>query len=263
MIRLICIDVDGTLVGTQGTVLPAVWAAADAARARGIRLCLCSGRPAFGTTRDYAERLDPDGWHAFQNGASVVHLPTGDSRSEAIPPETIAMLVARTRRDPRILELYTDTDYAVESTAERARQHAALLGLPFSPRPFASLTRPVVRAQWLLTQAETAILDEPHPGLLLLPSTSPIMPEIIFANMTRAGVDKGSAVRTVAAAYGIPLAEVMMVGDGANDTPALRTVGYPVAMANAEPEVRAAARMHVGHVDAGGLTEALRFALTA
>jgi hydroxymethylpyrimidine pyrophosphatase-like HAD family hydrolase len=71
VIRLVCIDVDGTLLGTGG-VLPRVWAAIDRARAAGLRLALCSGRPAFGNTRALAERVEPRGWHVFQNGASIL-----------------------------------------------------------------------------------------------------------------------------------------------------------------------------------------------
>ncbi len=264
MIQLVCIDVDGTLVGSSGDVLPEVWAAAKRAREHGLHLAICSGRPAFGNTRDWATRLDPDGWHVFQNGASVLHLGTGQSLSQQIRPETVVYLVSRSRKTGRILELYTDETYAVESTAPRAREHAGLLGVPFATRPFASLGKPIVRAQWLLTRDETeAVLREPHPGLELSPSTSPVMPHTTFMNMTREGVNKATAVKAVADAYGIPMSAVMLVGDGHNDVAAMRQVGFPVAMANAEPEVRQLARHEVGHVDEAGLAEALELALVA
>lgn len=147
MVGLVCIDVDGTLVGTGGVVHERVWAAAERVRARGIRLAVCSGRPAFGLARGYAERLDGDAWHVFQNGASVVHLPSGDSRSRPLPSDAVAELVARSRATGRPLELYTDTDYAVESKAPRAPRHAALLGVPYRPRDFGSLDGAVVRGQ--------------------------------------------------------------------------------------------------------------------
>lgn len=263
MIGLICIDVDGTLVGTGGVVHERVWAAAERVRARGIRLAVCSGRPAFGLARGYAERLDGDAWHVFQNGASVVHLPSGESRSVPLAPEGVEWLVERARVTGRPLELYADTDYAVESTAPRAAQHAALLGVPFRPRPFASLDGTVVRAQWLLSRAEAEVaLDEAgHPSLHRALSTSPVMPDTGFVNVTPAGVDKASAVRMVAEGYGVPLERVMMVGDAPNDLGVLREVGFPVAMDNAEDEVHAVARHRVGHVDDGGLAEAFELAL--
>ena len=262
MVRLICIDVDGTLVGSSGGVLPEVWDAAARARAAGIRLAICSGRPAFGATREYAACLDADGWHVFQNGASVVHLPSGESRSTPLPPESVAMLVTRARKRGRVLELYSDTEYAVESDSDRARRHAELLGVPFERRPFASLRGTVVRAQWLVAPDDLdALRAEAHPGLNVSPSTSPVMPDTVFVNLTLAGVDKAHAVRAVAEAYGFALGEVMVVGDGHNDATAMAAVGYPVAMANADDAARAAARIHVGHVDENGLVEAIDLAI--
>lgn len=262
MIRLVCVDVDGTLVGSTGEVHAEVWAAAERVRAAGVRLAICSGRPAFGVTGEYARRLDPSGWHIFQNGASVVHLPTHRSRSARVPDETVAMLVDRARAHGRLLELYGDDDYATESDSDRSRAHAALLGVPFRARPFESLGQPVVRALWLLRPDETeAVLAEPHPGLELAPSTSPVMPGTVFVNMTPVGATKGTAVRTVAEADGIALADVMFVGDGWNDAEPMGIVGHPVAMANADPAALAAARHVVGHVDDAGLVEALAMAL--
>jgi len=264
VIRLVCIDVDGTLVGSSGTVLPQIWDAVDRLRSKGVRLAICSGRPAFGRAREYAARMDAQGWHVFQNGASVLHLATGESLSATLPLEAVARLVDRSRETQRVLELYSDAEYAVESHGRFAREHAGLLGVPFAPRPFDSLTGAVVRAQWMVPHDETdTVLSEPHPGLDAMASSSPVMPDTTFVNFTRAGVGKASGVRSVAEGYGFALAQVMFVGDSGNDVAAMREVGMPVAMGNAEPDVTDVARMHVGHVDDGGLAEALTFALTA
>jgi hydroxymethylpyrimidine pyrophosphatase-like HAD family hydrolase len=83
------------------------------------------------------------------------------------------------------------------------------------------------------------------------------MPGVQFVGITRAGVSKASALETISAEYGVSLHEAMYVGDSGNDLSALNAVGHPVAMANAEAAVLEAARRTVGHVDAGGLAEAL------
>jgi Cof subfamily protein (haloacid dehalogenase superfamily) len=262
VIGLICIDVDGTLVGTSNSVLPVVWAAAERARRAGIRLAICSGRPGFGNTAEYATRLDADGWHVFQNGASVVHLPDGKSLSARLAPEIVGHLTARARHTGRTLELYADDEYVFEPASDLARQHAGLLGVSFRPRSFESLSGSIVRAQWVVTHAEAqVVMREPHPGLEMSSSTSPVMPEATFVNLTPAGVSKASAVRTVAGAYGLPLEKVMFVGDAHNDAGAMRLVGFPVAMGNADPDVRQLARRQVAHVDEGGLAEAFEIAL--
>jgi Cof subfamily protein (haloacid dehalogenase superfamily) len=262
VVTLICIDVDGTLVGTAGRIAARVWPAVDAVARAGIHVALCSGRPAFGFTRKYAERVAPDGWHVFQNGASIARVSTNESRSAALSPESVQDLTARARRTGRILELYGDHTYVVESSSERAARHAEFLGVPFAPRSLDTVDWPVVRAQWLVPLDEiAAVMNEPHDGFEVAPSTSPLMPDTNFVNLTPAGVDKASGLRVLAEIYGCSLADVMYVGDGLNDLSAMRLVGFPVAMGNAAAEVKRAARYHVGDVDAGSVADALALAM--
>jgi HAD superfamily hydrolase (TIGR01484 family) len=278
-IRLIGIDVDGTLVGTGGFIHPGVWEAAKRACERGIHLALCSGRPAFGLALEYARRLEAGGWHIFQNGASIVNLATTQSpplgvpsltarslaarsRSVPIPVSWVRTLIEQARQNHETLELYSDTTYVAESTSDWAREHADLLGIAFEPRHFESLTQPIVRAQWLLSptlaKQFTAI---PHPGLEVAQSSSPLMPDTQFVGLTHEGVTKGSAMRSIAQSYGVALQDVMYVGDAGNDLSALRIVGHPIAMGNADPAVIEAAEHTVDHVDRGGLAQALEMAI--
>ncbi|MBM0107343.1 Cof-type HAD-IIB family hydrolase [Steroidobacter sp. S1-65] len=262
MIALIGIDVDGTLVGHSGEVPDIVWKTAEQARAAGIHLALCSGRPAFGVAAEYARRLDDDGWHIFQNGASIVNLATRESRSTPLPEGCVRGLISQARETEQVLELYGDDDYAVESEAPWASQHADLLGLPFKPRPFETLLPPLVRGQWLLSPEDAERIEAP-PDLEMAQSTSPLMPNVRFVGLTRKGVSKGSAMREIAAAYRIDMRDVMYIGDSGNDISALRVVGHPIAMGNADPEVIQAAGRTVGHVDEAGVAEALRIALAS
>src|SRR4030095_450832 len=120
---------------------------------------------------------------------------------------------------------------------DAAREHARLLGVPFEPRAYESLGGAVVRGQWVLTDDQVELtLNEAQPGLEVSPAASPVMPGTTFVNLTPTGVAKASAVRAVAAAYRIPLEQVMMVGDGRNDIAAMKEVGFAVAMGNSPPE---------------------------
>ena len=175
----------------------------------------------------------------------------------------MSALIAQARSGGRLLELYSDNDFASESTSDWAREHAGLLGVPFEPRPFESLRGTAVRAQWLVSPTDSArTMAEAPAGVEVAESTSPLMPDTRFVGMTRAGVSKGSALRVIAADYGISLDEVMYVGDAGNDLSALQIVGYPVAMANADPAVLKIARHIAGDVNNAGLADALELALT-
>jgi Cof subfamily protein (haloacid dehalogenase superfamily) len=56
-----------------------------------------------------------------------------------------------------------------------------------------------------------------------------------------AGSSKGAALRRVAKHYGVPMEQVMALGDAVNDVPMLEAAGVAVAMDNAHPDVKAVA----------------------
>jgi Cof subfamily protein (haloacid dehalogenase superfamily) len=259
---MIGIDVDGTLVGSSGKVDPRVWEAAERVRTAGIRMVLCSGRPAFGLALEYAQRLDATGWHIFQNGASVMELGSDRSRSISLPEQVVRSYIDRARATGEILELYSDREYVSESAKSWSHAHAKLLGVAYRQAAFDSLHGAAVRAQWLMAHADAQKFAEcEHAGLEVALSSSPLMPDTTFVGVTRAGVSKGTAMASIAEQYEIDLRDVMYVGDSDNDLEAMRKAGCPVAMQNASPAVLQAAKHVVPHVDEGGLAEALALAL--
>ena len=67
-----------------------------------------------------------------------------------------------------------------------------------------------------------------------------------FINTTPHGWSKASAVDVLAGRLGISLDQVVVFGDSGNDLEMLRHVPNSVAVANATPEAKAAARWHIG-----------------
>lgn len=76
--------------------------------------------------------------------------------------------------------------------------------------------------------------------------------------------DKEEALAAWAAENGIVLADIAYLGNDVNDLPAMRIVGWPVAVANAHPEVRAAARVVLSKSGGqGAVRELIERVLTA
>ena len=71
-------------------------------------------------------------------------------------------------------------------------------------------------------------------------------------------MDKATGVRMLAKHYGIPMEQVMTLGDHENDIPMLKIAGYGIAMGNGTENAKAAARYVTDTHDHHGLAKAIR-----
>jgi Cof subfamily protein (haloacid dehalogenase superfamily) len=264
VIPLVILDVDGTLIGSSGTVAPGVWEAAEEARDAGVKLALCTGRPGLGLAQRIARRLGPTNPHVFQAGAHVAY-PDGETLRASALRETVAQrLVKHARSLGLVLELYTPHHLYVERKTPMSEAHVKILGVSALVRDLAEVaaSEPIVRAQWILTpDQESAATALALDGVTISRATSPALPDTLFVGVTRQGVSKGSAVQDLVAHLRLRLDQVMAVGDGSGDLPMLSLVGHPVVMGNAEPGLRERFPTVVGHVDDGGVIAALERAV--
>ena len=140
------------------TCMPAVWDRRGARRGRPASgSCSARAGPAFGKARAYAERLDPDGWHVFQNGASVVHARRRASRaSNGLPAGRGGSGSSRAARETgaRARALHRRRVRRRARHRPRASPRGACSACPYPPRPFTSLAAAVVRAQWLVARED-------------------------------------------------------------------------------------------------------------
>ncbi len=262
VIPLICIDVDGTLVSRSGKVSNPVWDAVDRALDRGQHLALSTARGAFASSWEMAQRLDPSGWHVFHAGGATVHTGTGEARGHSISEDQVAQCRELAESQKWVLELYSPGAYAVEDESTPAVDHAGLMGVPFETTAFDDFLKTedsIVRTQFVVPEPaidEVMAAAEPL-GLSMTSATSPIMPGTAFVSATKQGITKATGISSICDELGLTIDQVMMIGDGLNDLPAIEAVGHPVAMGNAAPEVTALARYHVAHVDDDGVAEAL------
>lgn len=258
MLPLICLDVDGTLVGSSGSPTDEVWDAAERARARGQHLTLCTARVALGPTRDWAARLDPTGLHVFHTGGALWRPSTGEVVENPLPDGAVEYAARIAADHGWVFEAYAWDELAVDSDAPLAVEHAALLGLEHRRSSIDSLHGAVVRAQYVVPIDEIeAAIDAAPPHCIASGATSPSMPQAAFVSVTAEAVSKAAGVASVAEHLGAAIGEVMMVGDGQNDLSAMAVVGWPVAIGDADPAVIAAARLVVAAVDEGGAAEAI------
>lgn len=241
MIPLLVLDLDGTIVGADGMVKQCVWDAADRARAAGMTIATCTGRPSFGIAQKIAARLGPDNPHIFQSGAQISYPDGRTLRVTALKEEAVHQLVATSRKVRAVLELYTPSNLFIERKTDLSEKHAKLIGVTAIVRDLEEVAaeEPVIRAQWVMRQdVEAAAIALAPEGLTIATATSPGLPGILFVNITRSETSKASAVSYLAEQLRVPLDRVMAVGDSDNDIPMLEIVGHPRVMAQSSPAVQ-------------------------
>lgn len=262
-IRLAVIDIDGTLVGADLNVTTRVRNAIKAAQDRGVHVALCTGRPEI-SSRHYVEPLNLYGYHIFDAGATISD-PLGETiLYQKTLSLDIALPIIRYAREHNLyLELYTSGKYFVERATEHTRIHAELQGVNPIVGDLAEIA-----AQHQVIKLESAAMDDVEAarvqvildhfseeidyGWAMAPGVT-----MRFVNILSPGVSKGEAVEYLTQHLSLSRAQVMGVGDGPNDEPLLRAVGFPVAMGNSIDSLKEIAAYIAPDVEEDGLAQTI------
>ena len=244
MIKLITLDIDGTLDNDERTISPRTQAALRAVEEQGVRLMLCSGRQAPGL-RHEAELLKLASYHgllASYNGGRIQEATTGEILFDSSIENGLARRFLRHLEQwPELSPIVDDGESIYTTDENRHKVHDESrnnnLKIKIVPDIAAAVTwRPVK----ILTAAPEGILV-PHLADIregFEDELSFVQSAPWFYEATVKGVAKESAIRQVMEKFDIKAEEIMAFGDAQNDMGMLELAGYAVAMGNAIPELK-------------------------
>lgn len=264
-IRLVVVDLDGTLIGASGEPTPRVRRAVRDAQSAGVRFAICTGRP-LASAGPIAADLGLRGPHVTFNGA-LVKDPNAASAvfRQCLPASAVDRLIDGCRAENLCLELYTEVTHFVERDWDESRRHAASIRVTYEIANFDAFfgRTDLIKAQ-IVTADDRALqatrrLSEKMAGQLSFSVAHPIGPAagMECVNVVVEGVSKGTAVGELIAWYGYDRCQVAGAGDAANDLPMLEAVGLRIAMGNAEAAIKALADFVCPDVEDDGLAVAL------
>jgi Cof subfamily protein (haloacid dehalogenase superfamily) len=244
-VRAIAFDVDGTLAGADHRVSPRSLRALAALHAAGIEPIIITGRIVDAATEILAG-AGVDGFVIASNGAVAVdtRLPEPLHTAVMTPGDVEALVAFGSAADVEPL-VFTATDMVV---AEGSVAYPYLVDVhPGSVTrmvPLADLPREGVTKAMLF--GATDRLDAIDAAVRAAFPRAVRSMDNVF-ELGPAGADKWVALRSILRRLDITPAQVAGLGDGENDVPWLAQVGWPVAMSNARPPVKAVARLEIGH----------------
>jgi len=242
--RLVATDVDGTLLNDEHKVSRENMAAIERARNAGAKVTLITGRSHY-FLGDVLDQVNPDTPIIASGGACIVDTTTDtllDCRT--LPPEAVTRLIeiARQYETARFISLVER--FYFETAPSLRDRFNYVFGHPIDVQYSED-----VLGEDLVNPIKVAIYSDERPLLEQIAARAKrevngltyTFPTPDFIDVTAADGSKGAALRRLAEREGIPLEQVLVLGDGNNDVPMFLEAGYSVAMGNAVPELKAVA----------------------
>lgn len=264
-IRLIALDLDGTLLDSRGQLSERNRAAVAEARARGVAVALVTGRR-FRDARPLALELGLDVPVVAHNGALTKHAHSLETVAALLMPVGAARAVVRTGRahgaDALVsvdhvgagLLVYDHISPGDTALAKYIEWSRGVVGdeAAAAIRRVNSLEKYLDQDPLHITFSGGCAAMERLAGVMereLGGSVKPLLtlyPRTDFAllDVLHPEASKGAGLAAVAAESALTREEVMAVGDNFNDLEMLEWAGTGVLMGNAEPALRERGDFH-------------------
>jgi Cof subfamily protein (haloacid dehalogenase superfamily) len=272
MIRLLAIDIDGTLLDSHGRLPDAHRDALVEASAHGIEVALVTGR-SFHFTRPIVDLL-PLPLTLIVNNGAVVKRTTGETELQRLLSRDAARhVLSETRRFEDSVAIVFDRPDERQIVFERMdwshpnrrgyyEKNKAYITAAHSPLadmltedPIQVMFNGSVEPMRALVAALRAL---PSADQFTVAITEYERRDFSLVDVNGAGCSKGSTLARWTASRGLTADDVMAVGDNLNDVEMLDFAGTAVVMGNATDALKARGYQLTGTNDEGGLATAIK-----
>lgn len=261
-IKLIAIDLDGTLLNSNHEMTERTEKALKAAMANGVKVIIATGKT-FLSSREIIKRLGTNTPGIYNQG-TVTFNSDGTIHSQQVIDKALARLVITFAEErDYVLGVYSGTRILVRKMTQRMAELTTHFHepMPEAVGPLQNIldTTPVNKiiafypgdarkVQALRWQLSMQIGS----GARLMSAGIPDELEILPTNAS-----KGTALKVLLKEMGIPASQAMAIGDGENDIEMLELAGLGVAMGNANDHIKSVANVTTKTNDEDGVAEAV------
>jgi Cof subfamily protein (haloacid dehalogenase superfamily) len=263
-IKLLVLDIDGTIAGHSNTLSEPVKQAIFAAQARGIQVAIATGRMYRSALRFHQEIGSTLPLMAYQ-GAWIQDPSTEKIHRHLALSREISHQLIDYFEQPELLSLlsvhfYINDQLYVRELTKETQIYAERSGI--IPIPVGDLRQLTNEPTKILALCDDTNFIKELLGNLrrqYTPAELYLTTSVAtFLEATNASVNKGSAVRYLAEELlGLQTANVMAIGDNFNDVEMLEYAGFGVAMGNAPEGVQAIAQWVAPNVEEDGAAVAI------
>jgi Cof subfamily protein (haloacid dehalogenase superfamily) len=251
-------DLDGTLVDREQRIVERSLEALRRFTAAGGEVLLATGRGEE-SALPYYRALELGTPAILYNGARVVDLSTGTvlcRRCLSTAAWASLMLLFGDLPEGADPVVFSEGRAHVLTETATLREYARRDGIGLV-RVASWGTLPLDGITKVMLICERPALVDPVEALALgtVPGVTLVRSEDTYLEVLPAGATKGTALRALAAARGVPMSEVAAIGDNPNDIDMVEAAGLGAAVGDGHPGVIAAADVVVGSCASGAVAD--------
>lgn len=236
--KLLAMDLDGTAVNRQGHLGELTKTAIRQAQALGHQVVFATGRRDIDMFSFWEESRAAD-YVLLNNGGKLIRCRDGAVLfNHRIDPETSKKLITHCLEQNWQLHVTCGDYWAINKWNDSLQAYIDFLGT--APVRYSTLEQ----TPWQQVEGFMATVDRDkicpyidREGLPLSYTPS----EDTCTDIMTSNISKWQGLQELMALLGVPVEQVICAGDYTNDLPMIRGAGIGVAVANALPEVKAAA----------------------
>jgi Cof subfamily protein (haloacid dehalogenase superfamily) len=261
-VRLMAIDVDGTLLDGSHRLRADVREAVNRLAASGCAVALATARGPQAVVEivgqfDFAPSLIcfSGGWIGELDSTSMRLLSVRLDRR--LPADIARSIVSQAINQGVEPNVFTPETWRVRKLTDEIVEETRIVNL--QPLVSDELLADDVEPSKIMLISRPEVADE---ALLPIERSIQSISTVTFSKrnyleILPVGVNKAKAVAALAQFLGVDLSEVAAIGDGLNDLEMLSEAGFAIAMGNASDRVKAAADLIVGSNNEAGVAQAV------
>ncbi|NTW72758.1 MAG: HAD family phosphatase [Eubacteriaceae bacterium] len=248
-IKLLAVDMDGTLLRNKHEIAPAVKMAVRQTIEKGVKVVIATGR-IYPSAKFYANMLETKSAVISCNGAEIREYESNDLIGMyPLKADALKTVIDVFSEYKVSYQMYGNNVYYTTKMSELLQKYVdwnknqrdedkIIINFIEDPYEILKIGVPIYKVLLYQDSHRLSQFDEIIDRINRIPHIHSVRSMTDSVDIVDSSVNKGNALKTISEYYKIPMGNILAIGDNDNDKEMIKLAGIGVAMGNAEKEIK-------------------------